>query len=48
MLFVLSPAKNLNEKDPAPIGRHTLPDLLSEAERLMAELRQLAPHHWPN
>lgn len=44
MLFVLSPAKNLNEKDPAPIGRHTLPDLLPEAERLMAELRQLAPH----
>ena len=44
MLFVLSPAKNLNEKDPAPIGRHTLPDLLSEAEQLMAELRQLAPH----
>ncbi|GMQ51447.1 peroxide stress protein YaaA [Neisseria elongata] len=44
MLFVLSPAKNLNEKDPTPIGRHTLPDLLPEAEQLMAELRQLAPH----
>ncbi|VEJ21027.1 peroxide stress protein YaaA [Neisseria animaloris] len=43
MLFVLSPAKNLNEKDPAPITRHTQPALLGEAEKLMAELRLLAP-----
>lgn len=43
MLFVLSPAKNLNEKDLAPITRHTQPALLGEAEKLMAELRLLAP-----
>ncbi|OSI08444.1 Protein of uncharacterised function (DUF328) [Neisseria animaloris] len=43
MLFVLSPAKNLNEKDPAPITRHTQPALLGEAEKLMTELRLLAP-----
>ncbi|MFS6936876.1 peroxide stress protein YaaA [Neisseria animaloris] len=43
MLFVLSPAKNLNEKDPAPITQHTQPALLGEAEKLMAELRLLAP-----
>ena len=43
MFFVLSPAKNLNEKDPSPVISFTLPDLLSEAEILMQELRQLAP-----
>ncbi len=43
MFFVLSPAKNLNEKDPSPVSSFTLPDLLSEAEILMQELRQLAP-----
>lgn len=43
MLFVLSPAKNLNEKDPSPTQRHTQPALLGEAEKLMAELRLLAP-----
>ncbi|MDO5069901.1 MAG: peroxide stress protein YaaA [Neisseria zoodegmatis] len=43
MLFVLSPAKNLNEKDLAPITQHTQPALLGEAEKLMAELRLLAP-----
>ncbi|WP_373741084.1 peroxide stress protein YaaA [Neisseria sp.] len=43
MLFVLSPAKNLNEKDTAPVHEYTLPELLAEAENLMAELRSLAP-----
>ncbi|OSI13810.1 peroxide stress protein YaaA [Neisseria dentiae] len=43
MLFVLSPAKNLNEKDPAPVAEHTQPALLAEAEKLMAEVRLLAP-----
>lgn len=43
MFFVLSPAKNLNEKDPSPVSSFTLPDLLPEAEILMQELRQLAP-----
>ena len=27
MFFVLSPAKNLNEKDPAPVKEFTQPDL---------------------
>ncbi|KZC83892.1 hypothetical protein TW91_1374 [Neisseria flavescens] len=43
MFFVLSPAKNLNEKDPSPVSSFTLPDLLPEAEILMQELRQLRP-----
>lgn len=43
MLFVLSPAKNLNEKDPAPVTEYTQPALLAEAEKLMAEVRLLAP-----
>ncbi|WP_107858137.1 peroxide stress protein YaaA [Neisseria subflava] len=43
MFFVLSPAKNLNEKDPSPVSSFTQPDLLPEAEILMQELRQLAP-----
>ena len=43
MFFVLSPAKNLNEKDPSPVSSFTLPDLLPEAEILMQELRKLAP-----
>ena len=43
MLFILSPAKNLNDKDPAPISEYSQPDLLHEAETLMAQLRQLAP-----
>ena len=42
-VFCLSPAKNLNEKDPSPVSSFTLPDLLPEAEILMQELRQLAP-----
>ena len=43
MFFVLSPAKNLNEKDPAPVKEFTQPDLLAEAEILMRQLRELAP-----
>ena len=43
MLFVLSPAKNLNERTPAPTAQHTQPVLLGEAEKLMAQLRPLAP-----
>ncbi|MBF0804777.1 MULTISPECIES: peroxide stress protein YaaA [unclassified Neisseria] len=43
MLFVLSPAKNLNEKDPAPVTEYTQPALLAEAGKLMAEVRLLAP-----
>lgn len=43
MFFVLSPAKNLNEKAPAPVKEFTQPDLLAEAEILMRQLRELAP-----
>ncbi|MCF7528874.1 peroxide stress protein YaaA [Neisseria lisongii] len=43
MLFVLSPAKNLNETDPAPIKKHTQADLLQESELLMQQLSRLAP-----
>ncbi|MDO4641188.1 MAG: peroxide stress protein YaaA [Neisseria sp.] len=43
MFFILSPAKNLNEKDPSPTTRFTQPDLLAESEKLMREVRKLAP-----
>ena len=43
MFFVLSPAKNLNEKAPTPVKEFTQPDLLAEAEILMRQLRKLAP-----
>lgn len=43
MFFVLSPAKNLNEKDPSPVQTFTQPDLLAESEILMRQLRELAP-----
>ncbi|HHX2499299.1 TPA: peroxide stress protein YaaA [Neisseria subflava] len=43
MFFVLSPAKNLNEKDPSPVSSFTQPDFLPAAEILMQELRKLAP-----
>ena len=43
MLFILSPAKNLNDRDPAPISEYSQPDLINEAATLMAELRELAP-----
>lgn len=42
-VFVLSPAKNLNEKDPAPVSEFTQPDLLAESDILMQQLRELAP-----
>ncbi|KPN71058.1 peroxide stress protein YaaA [Neisseria sp. 83E34] len=43
MFFVLSPAKNLNEKDPAPTKHFTQPELLNQAEELMKEVKTLAP-----
>ena len=43
MFFVLSPAKNLNEKGPSPVSEFTQPDLLAESEILMRQLRELAP-----
>ena len=43
MFFVLYPAKNLNEKAPAPVKEFTQADLLAAAESLMRQLRELAP-----
>ncbi|WP_107687795.1 peroxide stress protein YaaA [Neisseria wadsworthii] len=43
MFFVLSPAKNLNEKDPSPTKHYTQPELLNQAEELMKEVKTLAP-----
>ncbi|MDO4998289.1 MAG: peroxide stress protein YaaA [Neisseria sp.] len=45
MLFVLSPAKNLNETKAAPTNEYTQASLLAHAETLMQEVRQLAPQH---
>ena len=43
MLFLVSPAKNLNEKDPVPVAQHSRPALLDQAAQLMDEVKQLAP-----
>ena len=43
MLFVISPAKNLNEHQTAPVAAYSQPDLLADAAVLMDELRRLAP-----
>ena len=43
MLFVISPAKNLNENQTAPVAAYSQPDLLADAAVLMDELRRLAP-----
>ncbi len=43
MLFLISPAKNLNENQTAPVAAYSQPDLLADAAVLMDELRRLAP-----
>ncbi|RUO19855.1 peroxide stress protein YaaA [Aliidiomarina haloalkalitolerans] len=43
MLFVVSPAKNLDYETPAPIAKHTQPTLLDRAEELVDICRQLSP-----
>jgi len=43
MLLLVSPAKNLNETDPAPAVGHSQPALLDEAAQLMDEVKPLAP-----
>lgn len=43
MYMLLSPAKNLDEKTPAPIQDFTQPALLGHSEALMQEVRLLAP-----
>lgn len=43
MLFVVSPAKNLDYDSPAPIDDFSYPDLLDEAAALVKICRQLSP-----
>lgn len=43
MYFLLSPAKNLNEKQDIHLDTYTLPELLSEAELLIQDVQKLAP-----
>lgn len=43
MFFILSPAKNLNETQPAPTTEHSQPALLEQSTILMAQLRELPP-----
>ena len=44
MLLVISPAKNLDYDTPAKTKQHTTPDFLEDAQELIDELRELAPH----
>ena len=43
MLFVISPAKNINEQPVNQPAAYSQPDLLDDAALLMKELRRLAP-----
>lgn len=43
MIIVLSPAKSLDFDTPPSTAKHTLPDLLDDAARLIAVLRGLSP-----
>lgn len=44
MLAVISPAKNLDWETPAPQIKASQPALLNQAERLVNQLRSMAPH----
>lgn len=44
MYFVISPAKKLNEKKENLTHKHTQPELLTQARKLIPVLKQLAPH----
>jgi cytoplasmic iron level regulating protein YaaA (DUF328/UPF0246 family) len=43
MIIVLSPAKSLDYKTPAPVKHHTLPDFVPDSAELIASLRTLSP-----
>ncbi|WP_113907957.1 peroxide stress protein YaaA [Aliidiomarina celeris] len=43
MLFVVSPAKNLDYETPAPTAEYTQPQLLSQAEALVKHCKTLTP-----
>lgn len=42
MLIVLSPAKKLDYKNPAPVKNYTLPDYLDSSQQLINELQKLS------
>lgn len=44
MLFVVSPAKNLDYDSAAPVDDYTQPELLDEAAALVKVCRQFSPH----
>jgi hypothetical protein len=43
MLIVISPAKNLDFKNPAPVSDFTIPDLTDKSAELIQTLRKLKP-----
>jgi len=43
MLIVISPAKSLDFKTPAPTNHFTIPSMLGESEKLVARLRKMKP-----
>ncbi len=43
MLIVISPAKSLDYKTPAITQEYTVPELLSESEKLLTKLRKMNP-----
>lgn len=44
MLIVVSPAKNLDYESPVPTTKNTKAALLKDSERLIQDLKKLAPH----
>lgn len=44
MLLVLSPAKNLDYETPAKTKQKSTPDFMDDAQQLIDQLRELAPH----
>lgn len=43
MLFVVSPAKNLDYESVAPTSQHSVPDMLDDAEQLIEVCKELSP-----
>ena len=48
MLFLLSPAKSLDETTPAPVQHYTEPTLLNYSNKLIKQLQQLSPQEIAN
>ena len=43
MLIVISPAKSLDFKTPSVISNYTIPELLTESEKLVGRLKIMSP-----